>query len=93
MSIFRGHAAQPRHNLVLILLFFWLVTPATCFAQAAVVELDHAVSMALDHSLELASLRAEAEAVRAASSQAGALPDPTLSLNAMNMPTDTFNLS
>jgi len=56
------------------------------------VELGQAVTLALDHSLELASIRAHSNAIRAASSYAGALPDPTLSLNAMNMPTDTFSL-
>ena len=55
------------------------------------VELEQAVTLALDHSLELASIRARSDAIRAASSYAGALPDPTLSLNAMNMPTDTFS--
>jgi outer membrane protein TolC len=55
------------------------------------VELEQAVTLALDHSLELASIRARSNAIRAASSYAGAMPDPTLSLNAMNMPTDTFS--
>jgi cobalt-zinc-cadmium efflux system outer membrane protein len=55
------------------------------------VELEQAVTLALDHSLELASIRAHSDAIRAASSYAGALPDPTLSLTAMNMPTDTFS--
>lgn len=93
MSIFHGPKARSDYYLLLVHFFLWLSLPATGFAQTSVVELDHAVSMALDHSLELASLRAQSEAVRAASSQAGALPDPTLSLNAMNMPTDTFSLS
>ena len=57
------------------------------------VELEQAVALALDHSLELAGIRARSDAIRAASSYAGALPDPTLSLNAMNMPTDTFSLN
>ena len=55
------------------------------------IELEHAITLSLDHNLELASIRAQSDAIRAASSYAGALPDPTLSLNAMNMPTDTFN--
>lgn len=57
------------------------------------ISLEQAVELALDNSLELAGIRAQTDAVRAASSYAGALPDPMLSLNAMNMPTDTFNLS
>jgi outer membrane protein TolC len=75
----------------------WLVLPTIAIAQSMAdpaheVELDQAVSLALGHSLELASIRAHSDAIRAASSYAGALPDPTLSLNAMNMPTDTFSL-
>ena len=73
----------------------WLVLPAIATAQSvdtrnsSEVELEQAVALALDHSLELASIRARSNAIRAASSYAGALPDPTLSLNAMNMPTDS----
>jgi cobalt-zinc-cadmium efflux system outer membrane protein len=83
-----------------------LVLPAVSIAQSTAdpaqsvvtrnsseVELEQAVTLALDHSLELAGIRAHSDAIRAASSYAGALPDPTLSLNAMNMPTDTFNLN
>ena len=83
----------------------WFLLPAVCLAQSASspadvdgmtrlgeIKLDQAISLALDHSLELAGLRAQSNALRAVSSQAGALPDPTLSLHAMNMPVDTFSL-
>ncbi len=74
----------------------WLVLPTIASAQSIAnptheVELDQAVTLAIDHSLELASIRVRSDAIRAASSYAGALPDPTLSVNAMNMPTDTFS--
>lgn len=82
----------------------WLVLPVIATAQSipdpaqsvdtrnsSEVELEQAVTLALDHSLELASIRARSDSIRAASSYAGALPDPILSLNAMNMPTDTFS--
>lgn len=86
-------------------LYLWLAVPSIGFTQSSTmppdldsppgsnfIELDYAVSVALDHSLELAGIRAQSEAIRASSSQAGALPDPMLSLNAMNLPTDTFDL-
>jgi cobalt-zinc-cadmium efflux system outer membrane protein len=86
-------------------LYLWLAVPSIGFTQSATmppdldsppgsnfIELDYAVSVALGHSLELAGIRAQSEAIRASSSQAGALPDPMLSLNAMNLPTDTFDL-
>ena len=90
----RGHYARTLSIYVCV----WLVLPVTAAAQSvdaqysSEVELGQAVTLALDHNLELASIRARSDGIRAASSYAGALPDPTLSLNAMNMPTDTFNL-
>ena len=54
--------------------------------------LEDAVQLALDHNPGLAALDARSEALDAVPSQAGALPDPVLSLNAMNLPSDTFDL-
>ena len=81
-------------------LVLWLLMPFTALAQAVsgpadssvVLELERAVAIALDNSPELAGLHAQAEAMRTVPSQAGALPDPMLSLNAMNLPVDTFDL-
>lgn len=56
-----------------------------------VLELEQAVLIALEHNPELASLQAQSDAMHTMPSQAGALPDPMLSLNAMNLPTDTFD--
>ena len=59
-------------------LWMWLILPSAGFAQStstpvsSVIELDYAITAALDHSLELAGIRAQSEAIRAASSQAGA---------------------
>ena len=64
---------------------------SAAMSNSGEIELEQAITLSLDHNLELASIRAQSDAIRAASSYAGALPDPTLSLNAMNMPTDTFN--
>lgn len=54
--------------------------------------LDAAVGIALTHNPGLAALDARSDALNAVPSQAGALPDPVLSLNALNLPTDTFDL-
>ena len=81
----------------------WLLMPLAALAQAVaetgepadssvVLELEKAVAIALDNSPELAGLHAQAEAMRTVPSQAGALPDPILSLNAMNLPVDSFDL-
>jgi len=81
----------------------WLLMPFAALAQAVaetaepadssvVLELEMAVAIALDNSPELAGLHAQAEAMRTVPSQAGALPDPILSLNAMNLPVDSFDL-
>ena len=54
--------------------------------------LDQAVEAALAANPHLAAVAARAEALQTVPSQAGALPDPVLGLNAMNLPVDSFNL-
>jgi outer membrane protein TolC len=94
MSISRG--VQSRYTTFSFLTVAVLLLAAAASARAqesGYLDLDTAVTAAVEHSLRLASLRAESRAAHAVPSQMGALPDPTLSLNAMNMPTDTFDLS
>ncbi|MDH4108638.1 MAG: TolC family protein [Gammaproteobacteria bacterium] len=69
-----------------------LLMPAVAANAAAdgVLELDEAVALALEHNPQLAGLRAQVEAVGTTPSQMHALPDPMLSLNFMNLPTDGF---
>ncbi len=52
--------------------------------------LQEVLAMALSGNPGLAQMRARFEAKSAIPSQVGTLPDPTLSLNALNYPTDTF---
>lgn len=59
---------------------------------AAKLTLDSAVEMALMHSPRLAAFDALSDSLDAVPSQVGALPDPVLSLSALNLPTDTFDL-
>ena len=51
-----------------------------------------AVETALAANPHLAAAAAHAEALQAVPSQVRTLPDPVLGLNAMNLPTDSFNL-
>ena len=102
-------AAQQRTIRFLTLLLFTgllLAMPPGSYAQVAPdaesspvadgvvpLTLDQAVAIALQNNPDVAGLRAQAYAMQAVPSQAGALPDPILSLNAMNLPTDTFDLN
>jgi len=55
------------------------------------ITLRDALEIALTSNQRLAELRFQAEALGAVPPQSGALPDPTLGLNALNFPTDTFD--
>lgn len=73
----------------------WLMAEAVLAQDAGEsrdrLTLEAAVAIALESSPELGALAAKSAALEAVPSQAGALPDPVLSLNAMNLPTDTFD--
>ena len=60
------------------------VTPLTLTA---------AIDLALADNPNLAEMQARAEAFAAIPSQVGTLPDPIISFNMLNLPTDTFDLS
>lgn len=86
-----------RFALIVALLLF--PTPGTVVQAAAersatstVLSLQDAVALAVEGNPGLAEMQARAEAMSAIPSQAGALPDPMLTLGALNLPTDTFNL-
>jgi outer membrane protein, heavy metal efflux system len=61
-------------------------------ATSTVLSLQDAVALAVAGNPGLAEMQARAEAMSAIPSQVGALPDPMLTLGALNLPTDTFNL-
>ncbi|MFQ5660888.1 MAG: TolC family protein [Gammaproteobacteria bacterium] len=54
--------------------------------------LEEAINIAIRDNPGLAEMQARADAMAAIPSQVGALPDPIISFNALNLPTDTFNL-
>jgi outer membrane protein TolC len=64
--------------------------PVTGLAEG-VLGLEDAVARALAGNPGLAEMQARAAAMAAIPPQAGSLPDPMLSLNALNFPVDTFD--
>ena len=81
----------------LIVVSIMLTAPSRIHASELLSETEslnigRAVQIALEANSRLLTLNAEAEAMAFAPSQVGALPDPMLSFNAMNLPTDTFDL-
>jgi len=56
------------------------------------LRMDDAVVRALQDNPDLAQMQARYQALREIPSQRGVLPDPVLSVNAMNLPTDTFHV-
>jgi outer membrane protein TolC len=57
------------------------------------LDLDQAVSAALQGNPGLAEIDARAKALAQVPDQVGTLPDPTLSFGALSLPTDTFSLT
>jgi len=57
------------------------------------LRLEDAVALALSDNLGLASLQARARALADVPSQVGTMPDPTLTLGVLSVPTDTYSLS
>lgn len=62
-------------------------------ASGGLLTLEEAVDIAVSNNPGLAEMQARAEAMAAIPSQVGTLPDPRVSFNAMNLPTDTFDVS
>lgn len=57
------------------------------------LELKEALKIAVDDNPNLAQMLARYRAFSEIPSQVGSLPDPTINLNAMNLPTNTFSTS
>ncbi len=60
--------------------------------SAKLLSIEDAIATAVDNNPSLAEMQARYEALAEIPSQLGTLPDPILSLNALNLPTDTFNV-
>ncbi|MFZ1713249.1 MAG: TolC family protein, partial [Nitrosomonas sp.] len=68
-------------------------SPDMAGQSAVPLTLERAIEIALEGNPGLAKINARARALAEVPSQVGTLPDPTLSLNALNLPTDTFSRS
>lgn len=60
-------------------------------ADEHLLTIDQAVQLALSNNQALAAQGAHVRSVRATAPQVGSLPDPVLSLNALNLPVDSFS--
>ena len=91
-----GYASHRRvRQLVCALLFTLLAGPVSHAQTVADIESmltqDNAVLIALRDNPSLAQIQSRFAALSEVPSQVGTLPDPTINLNAMNLPTDSFD--
>lgn len=79
--------SRKRFALILLLVFI-----GTALAEEhPVLTLESAVATAAQNNPGLAQIKARAEAMAAIPSQAATLPDPVISFNALNFPTNSFD--
>lgn len=83
----------------LCLWVLWSMVPTTVWGEEPAISLretplviEAAIARTIANNPSLAEMRSRYEALSEIPSQRGTLPDPVLALNAMNFPTDTFNV-
>lgn len=69
-----------------------LVCSIAVGADQPVLTLQAATELAVKDNPDLAQIQARAKAMAAIPAQEGALPDPQISINALNLPVNNFNL-
>jgi len=80
-----------RHiSIPYIAIFFITLWPNFALAGAK-LSLSEAESLAMQHNAALSASSKRAEALSNVPAQVGSLPDPVLSLNALNIPLDSFS--
>lgn len=80
-------------GIALLLLPLVALAGEDATGPGGVLTLQHALQIAMTDNPGLAQAGAKARALAEVPSQVGTLPDPVLSLNALNLPTDTYSLS
>jgi len=70
---------------------FLLTSCLVAAEEHIVLTLERAAEAAVQDNPNLAQMLARSKAMAAIPPQVGALPDPTISFNALNLPVDTFN--
>ncbi|MFQ5345374.1 MAG: TolC family protein [Mariprofundus sp.] len=81
---------KPRH-LPAFLSAMAVVLTIPALSMASPLSLQQAEQLALQNNPALAAVGKQAEAMATIPSQVGSLPDPKLSLKAINLPVDTFS--
>ncbi|WP_404361181.1 TolC family protein [Methylotuvimicrobium sp. KM1] len=83
---------MPARKFIIIICIAIALVPVSCLAKAEnILTLEAALATALQNNPNLARIKAAAEALAAVPSQAGALPDPVIGFNVMNLPVDHFD--
>jgi len=82
---------QTRRWLSMVLIS--MVVPLGAAQAETLLTLEQAEARALQHNPALAAAGKQAEAMAAIPPQVGSLPDPVISMNAMNLPVDSFSLT
>ncbi len=76
----------------IIFALLWLtLTSSVNNIQAEVLTLPAAIELAVRDNPNLAQMQARSDAMATIPLQAGSLPDPVISFNALNLPTDSFD--
>lgn len=79
-------------QIILVVLSFAALAPVGAEERpAGTLSLKRAVAIAVSDNPGLAEMRSRYQALAEVPSQVTSLPDPTVTLGAMNFPTDTFN--
>ena len=76
----------------IVLTYALLACSIAAGRDQTILTLQAATELAVQNNPDLAQIQARAQAMAAIPSQEGALPDPEISFNAMNLPVDTFNI-
>lgn len=81
------------HTLINITIMGWalLLPLAATASTSGIITEEAAVAEALANNRSIAGMQSRAEAMNYMPAQEGSLPDPVLSLNALNLPTDSFS--
>ena len=79
------------HNKAALLFVLLLLSSIVSAAESGVLTLQSAIELAVLDNPNLAQIRARSDALAAIPPQVGSLPDPVISLNALNLPVDTFD--
>ncbi|PIP02240.1 MAG: TolC family protein [Zetaproteobacteria bacterium CG12_big_fil_rev_8_21_14_0_65_54_13] len=87
------HVPKPVRHLLACSIIYTIFPLSLAWGGDAVLTLAEAELMALQHNPSLSAVTRQAEAMAAVPSQAGSLPDPTLSFNMLNLPADSFSTS